>query len=287
MELSEKIFTPWRQIAAVISEGVKTFYKWIDTGPGAGYQRFIRSHSPGGEEELLKDTDQSCRVYVTSCMNLFIPITFSADSRYVLSFVVATRVSNSELALLRSYENTESSQVLFDECKIWQACRATSDAPSFFDPVRIGSKGQVFIDGGTPSNNPIQLLNREADLIWPAKESFIISIGTGSAPGNSFKGNLKAIVDLMNAIITETERTADNFLSSHQIKTENDLLFRFNATHGLASIGLEEYKEIGSITDATETYLDRGDTVQRLTACVGRLSEIKSEGNVTSIISRD
>ena len=45
---------------------------------------------------------------------------------------------------------------------IWEACRATSAAATFFDPVSIGPYGEEFIDGATESNNPIERLLEEA-----------------------------------------------------------------------------------------------------------------------------
>lgn len=113
-------------------------------------------------------------------------------------FVSAARVKNSELAVFRSYETTLP-ETLYEECKIWEACRATSAAPTFFDAIKIGPYGQEFIDGGLLYNNPIQLLHREATAVWPdlIKDAQFVSIGTGSAPGEVFEGNLRTIVEAM------------------------------------------------------------------------------------------
>ncbi|MGK2896124.1 MAG: patatin-like phospholipase family protein, partial [Candidatus Saccharimonadales bacterium] len=135
------------------------------------------------------------------------------------------------------------SELLFDECKVWQACRATSAATTFFDPITFGKYGQTFVDGGVLYNNPIQLVHREARQLWPDREILMTSIGTGSAPGKAFQGNLKAIIESMTKILTQTERTANDFHQSHPEMVNNKSLFRFNVFHGLADIGLEEYKE--------------------------------------------
>ena len=113
-------------------------------------------------------------------------------------FVSAARVKNSELSIFRSYETTLP-ETLYEECKIWEACRATSAAPTFFDPIKIGPHGQEFIDGGLLYNNPIELLHREATAVWPdlIKDAQFVSIGTGSAPGEVFEGNLRTIVEAM------------------------------------------------------------------------------------------
>lgn len=70
----------------------------------------------------------------------------------------------------------------------------------------------------------------------------------------------------MKNILTETGRTADDFYESHLAMVNDNLLFRFNVTHGLTQIGLEEYQEVGSIADAMETYLNNGETGQKMRA---------------------
>ncbi len=164
-------------------------------------------------------------------------------------------------------------------CQIWEACRATSAATGFFDSTTIGEYKKRFIDGGILYNNPIQLVHREAKTIWPERDALLISIGTGSAPGGHFKGNIKKVVEAMKNILTQTERTADDFHRSHRAMVDNGRLFRFNVAHGLAQIGLE-YKEVNSIADATETYLDNGETEQKMKACVKSLLGTQSEGSM-------
>jgi len=98
---------------------------------------------------------------------------------------------------------------LFDECQIWEAARATSAATTFFDPVEIGRYRQRFVDGAIVYNNPIPVVNHEAQHLWPGKKLFLISIGTGSVPGRAFEGNLKDIVETMKQMFTETEKTTN------------------------------------------------------------------------------
>jgi hypothetical protein len=49
---------------------------------------------------------------------------------------------------------------------IWEACRATSAASSFFDPIAIGRYKEEFIDGATGANNPIREVWDQAWLEW-------------------------------------------------------------------------------------------------------------------------
>lgn len=114
------------------------------------------------------------------------------------SFICALRTGNLATAILRSYDNGEP-ELLFDECMIWEACRATSAATTFFDSIKIGPFDQEFADGGVLYNNPVQLVHREASATWSNRmnDSVLINVGTGSAPGGPFEGNIKKIVEAM------------------------------------------------------------------------------------------
>jgi len=82
-------------------------------------------------------------------------------------FVCAITKTNTKFAtLLRSYE-TSYHDPLLGECKIWEACQATSAATTFFEPIVLGPYEQVFADGAVLYNNSIQLVHREAAELWP------------------------------------------------------------------------------------------------------------------------
>ena len=93
-------------------------------------------------------------------------------------------------------------------------------------------------------------------------DAIIISVGTGSAPGMAFQGNIKDIALAMKDIVVQTERTADDFFHVHTMLADGPL-YRFNVYHGLTEVGLEEYKEKAKIADATQTYLAQGETNKR------------------------
>jgi len=97
------------------------------------------------------------------------------------TFVVAKFASDvaGPPEIFRSYfgENVAPSQ-----CKIWQAARATTAAPSFFKEITIDEPppGIAFVDGGLKFNNPSELALREAAELWPKSKTFcLVSIGTG------------------------------------------------------------------------------------------------------------
>jgi predicted acylesterase/phospholipase RssA len=209
-----------------------------------------------------------------------------------LRFVCAAHGEDSELAVLRSYE-TPLPEELFDECKIWEAARATSAATTFFDPVQIGRYGQTFVDGAIVYNNPIHLVYQEAQHLWPGREFFIVSIGTGSVPGRPFEGDLKDIINRMKEMFTETEKTNERFFHDHTNMMAEKRLFRFNVYHGLGLVGLEEWKEKATIATTTQTYLKKGETMAKMKDCLDGLKSstivplepgpVQVEGTTTSV----
>ena len=52
--------------------------------------------------------------------------------------------------------------------KVWEAVRASSAAPGFFDDFR--AKGHVFQDGALIANNPSTIGYHEANHIWPKEK---------------------------------------------------------------------------------------------------------------------
>ena len=122
-------------------------------------------------------------ILVAKCTRSRLP--YNSLTHTLPRFVCAVRTSNPGVAILRTYENDEAPDLLYDECTIWEACRATSAATAFFDPITTGKFGQKFADGAVAYNNPIQLVYREAYDFWPDRMATarILSVGTGSAPG--------------------------------------------------------------------------------------------------------
>lgn len=193
------------------------------------------------------------------------------------SFVVATLTSNSKPAILRSFD-TETDNILFGECTVWEACRATSAAPTFFNSITIGRRKQKFADGAMTYNNPVEQVYQEAESIWPGREKLLISIGTGEAPGRPLDGNILKLVDAMQAIVTDCDLKANDFHKSHLTLAENNLYFRFSVAQGLANIGLEEYAAVPDIASATDTYIASPEPTKKFRDCVRSLKEEISAG---------
>ena len=67
---------------------------------------------------------------------------------------------------------------------MWQAARATSAAPTYFEPAKLEVAGSTdyfaLIDGGVYANNPAMCAYAEARALWPEENDFlVVSLGTG------------------------------------------------------------------------------------------------------------
>ncbi|WJG35915.1 acyl transferase/acyl hydrolase/lysophospholipase, partial [Fusarium oxysporum Fo47] len=192
-------------------------------------------------------------------------------------FVCSVLERNSEPVFLRSYESGSLADPLSDDFDLWQALRATSAASTFFDAYQRGAK--KFVDGGFAYNNPVQRVMIEAVDLWGTdRPALLISIGTGERLGESLGGNLKEVAKGMIKMLTQTERTADDFFSSHHDMVDRGMYFRFNVP-GLATIGMEEYKEVDAIDSHTISYLTKGTTGRELSAVVRKIRNIQATGN--------
>ena len=80
------------------------------------------------------------------------------DSASFPSFVCATSKETTDTVCLTSYRSPRGRSHLLESARIWEVCRATSAATSFFDPIAIGPFLEKFVDGALGRNNPIYAL---------------------------------------------------------------------------------------------------------------------------------
>jgi predicted acylesterase/phospholipase RssA len=191
----------------------------------------------------------------------------------LIRFVCATSGNTSTPTLFRSYPSPRGNPSLYNQTKIWEAARATSAAPTFFEPIRIGPTDRTFGDGATGANNPINELWNEAIDIYNGESldqnlACILSIGTGVPNLKKFGKGVKEVVDSITRIATQTENTADSFNRSHsELSVGQQRYFRFNTPRGLAEVGLDEASEAGTIEDMTDVYLGDENTVKQIRQC--------------------
>lgn len=64
---------------------------------------------------------------------------------------------------------------------MWKAARATSAAPTYFEPARIevGDETRYLVDGGVFVNNPAASAYAEAKRRFPGEDLLVVSLGSG------------------------------------------------------------------------------------------------------------
>lgn len=191
-------------------------------------------------------------------------------------FVCATSRETSETVCLTSYRTRRGNSDLLNSVTIWEACRATSAATSFFDPIAVGRFGEEFVDGATGANNPVREVWNQAQLVWgpeplEGKVKCLVSIGAGVPSLKPFKNDVYNIGDTLAAIATETEATAERFRRERALLDSTGRYYRFNVVRGLEEIGLEEAKKVKEMAAATRRYINSHEVHKQMQACAGSI----------------
>ncbi|KAL8992272.1 MAG: hypothetical protein Q9169_007232, partial [Polycauliona sp. 2 TL-2023] len=124
-------------------------------------------------------------------------------------------------------------------CKIWEAARATTAAPTFFKRITIADSDggkEDFLDGGVRWNNPTPLVLDEAISIF------------GDHP------RLGSMIGKLKQIATDCELTTHNM--EKRFIHFPDSFFRYSVTHGIGGISLEEWKKMKEVRTNTKAYLN-------------------------------
>ncbi|OHF00497.1 ankyrin repeat protein [Colletotrichum orchidophilum] len=190
-------------------------------------------------------------------------------------FVTTVQTDDNELLLLRSYETRQEMDKHSKQFQLWEALRATSAATTYFKEYRRGNAG--YLDGALKSNNPIFQVRQEARDLWPDREAFLISIGTGTKPSVPLRGNLIHLARTLSKLVTETEETWNRFRGSHKEMLKDSLLFRYSVPE-LGGVDLGNHKLMGMVRSNTERHLREASTEKYVTACAKKMVEIESDG---------
>lgn len=192
-----------------------------------------------------------------------------------ISFVCATSKLTSSNVCLTSYRSPRTTNHLLNSTKIWEACRATSAATSFFNPISIGPYSEEFVDGALGANNPINMVWSQAQDLWgpdlQAKLRCLVSVGTGVPSLKLFHDDILHIGGSLVALATETENTAEQFRRHYSNLDDEGRYYRFNVNRGLEDVGLEESKKKNVIAAATGVYVESQEVYKQMRACVDNL----------------
>jgi len=180
--------------------------------------------------------------------------------------------------LFRSYQSQET----HSGCKIWEAARATSAAPTFFKSIEIGNK-QPFIDGGVGCNNPSKLVLKEAQVVFPTQPiGCLVSIGTGQAevisikPSGFFQQILPTdVIDALKAISTDCEAMHEDML--FLFANSPNIYFRINVEQGMQGIRLSEWEKMANVEAHTMQYLRKKEVDDKFTSLINAIRSPKAQ----------
>lgn len=140
---------------------------------------------------------------------------------------------------------------LAHDIPIWKVGRATSAAPSFFEPAKID--GLKYVDGGFGANNPGQEIYREVRRMNNNSKDaigFLISIGTGlnETSGRIIDGiglpRYLNYLKFMKKCATDSEKTHEYLLEF--IETTKTY-YRLNVDKGIGGMKLDEWRTRGKL----------------------------------------
>ena len=171
--------------------------------------------------------------------------------------------------LFRTYPSRET----HSGCKIWEAARATSAAPTFFKRVEIG-RGQPFVDGGLGRS---RMVLDEANMLFRARPiGCLVSIGSGQAEIISIKkpGFLQQVVptdviEALKAISTDCEVTHEDM--RRLFANLPNTYFRLNLEQGMQGIGFSEWEKLAHVEAHTTQYMKRKEVDEKLALVVNTI----------------
>ena len=162
--------------------------------------------------------------------------------------------------LLRSFRSRSVGHPNYD-CPVWEAVRATSAAPLFFEPVTLKTSRATFVDGGVRANNPIFEVASEAGRIWPGREiGSLVSLGTGTVFVKRFdpkKSKLHEVLKSLADIAMDADGRAREWKQSQQgKKLESDgKYFRFSPPQGDVKIEMDEFERLPEMEAMAVPYM--------------------------------
>ena len=146
---------------------------------------------------------------------------------------------------------------------IWEAARATTAAPFYFEPIKISNR--KFGDGGFGTNNPAE------EMLWEVTHmngsdlsdhgiALLLSIGTGESDivriGEGPIGKYRAYFNAAKKLASDSQRVHER-LEGYK-KPFKLPYYRFNVpkAHGLGDMKLDEWKKPNPLKGRNKSTLD-------------------------------
>ncbi|KAK4942543.1 hypothetical protein LTR10_017672 [Elasticomyces elasticus] len=205
-------------------------------------------------------------------------------------------------------------QMLDCDLELRQAARATSAAPSYFEPMII--RGRSFTDGGIgETNNPSwegKLHYHKNHGLREEERLVMINIGTGTLPEEFYEahdqGNLRPwwtrlvpnglvnalglVADLIH-IATESERRAADLAVISDMLPDQFFFERFSADTGIHGIKLDNWRAAtdkdgpSELELKTNIYLEKPEVRNRMVAAAEKLADVYVVRNSFTIASQE
>ncbi|KAL7857868.1 hypothetical protein AOLI_G00179700 [Acnodon oligacanthus] len=159
--------------------------------------------------------------------------------------------------------------------KMWQAIRASSAAPGYFQEYVLGH--DLHQDGGLLINNPTALAIHECKCLWPnTPVQCVVSLGTGryETAGKSSSGTYTSLKTKLTHVISSATDTEEVHTMLDALLPPNTY-FRFNP-YMSEDIPLDENRpeKLNFLQGEGQRYLERNETKLKKAASV--LSQEKS-----------
>lgn len=156
--------------------------------------------------------------------------------------------------------------------RIWEALRATSAAPTFFEEMQFGTPKVTYLDGGVGFNNPCAEVDYAAKALWEGRSvGIIVSVGTGLQSIPSVKKiaswlpfGLGTDISLASALAGMATSTARVDNEMKRMYNDSDTkYYRFDVDRGLADVSLEQWMKEDEMASLTEQYMRDGQQLRR------------------------
>jgi len=201
----------WRMAKNVFCYRFGAYTKWITKGYFYDAERL---------EAILKEEFTEQALYNNSSFGpnvlaIATDVTSATSTPYI--FRSYSQVNHSPIPTTIGYAEWRGSSLgenSSEALPIWQVCRASSAAPGYFCPLKLGTGAstRVYVDGGLVANNPIEMIIQEARKLWPNKLfGPVVSIGCGDVP--SEKGGSRSILKWAGTVVhlaTDSNKTYSN-----------------------------------------------------------------------------
>jgi predicted acylesterase/phospholipase RssA len=193
---------------------------------------------------------------------------YSQNHNVACSFVCAASAASTHIELLRSYRSRRIGHQNYD-CSIWEAVRATSAAPLFFEPLTLQRSQATFVDGGVRANNPIDQITSEARHLWPGRSiGCLLSLGTGVKIPQGFdakKSRLHEVLQALAGIATDANNKARDFRDTTEGREliRGKRYFRYSIPQGVGDVDLADFEKIPYMESMTLPYvIDVDDNIE-------------------------